>query len=67
MSSKLRICPVQDRICLVNQDYEQLKSRSEAKMMNLGPDKLTTNMQDPIEHIELNRATRSNLFTRNHT
>jgi hypothetical protein len=35
--------------------------------MNLGPDKLTTNMQDPIDHIELNRATGSNLFTRNHT
>jgi hypothetical protein len=60
MSDKLWICPM-------NQDNEQRKSRLGAKTMNLGPYKLTTNKQDTIEHIELNRATRCNLFTKNHT
>jgi hypothetical protein len=67
MCGKLQICPVQDQICLVNQDYEQWKSKSGAKMMNLGSDKLTTSNQDIIEHIEIDRATRCNLFNRNHT
>jgi hypothetical protein len=44
-----------------------MKNRSGTKTMNLGPDKLTTSKQDTIEHIEINRATRCNLFTRNHT
>jgi hypothetical protein len=67
MSSRHQICLVQDWICPVNQDYEQQKSRSGTKMMNLGPNKLTTSKQDTIEHIEINRATRCNLFTKNHT
>jgi hypothetical protein len=57
------ICLVQDRICLVNQDYEQLKSRMGTKTINLGLDKLTTSKQDIIEHIEIDRATRGNLLT----
>jgi hypothetical protein len=36
-------------------------------MMNLGPDELITSEQDTIEHVEISRATRFNLFTRNHT
>jgi hypothetical protein len=67
MSDRHPIYSVQDRICLVNQDYEQRKSRSGIKMMNLDPDKLTTSKKDTIEHIEINRATRCNLFIRNHT
>jgi hypothetical protein len=55
------------QICLVKQDNTQHKSRSGAKMTNLGPDKITTNKQHTIEHIEVNRATRCNIFTRNHT
>jgi hypothetical protein len=56
MSDKHRICPV-------NQDYEQQKSRSGTKMINLGLDKFTTSKQDIIEHIEISRAIRCNLFT----
>jgi hypothetical protein len=54
-------------ICPVNQENKQQKSRSGTKMMNLGPDKLTTSKQDTIEHIEIDRATRCYLVTRNHT
>jgi hypothetical protein len=59
MSGKHRICPVQD--------YMEQKNRSEVKTMNLGPDKLMISKQDTIENIEVNRVTRCNLFTRNHT
>jgi hypothetical protein len=51
----------------VKQDNTQQKSRSGIKTINLGPDKLTTSKKDTIEHIEVNRATRCNIFTRNHT
>jgi hypothetical protein len=61
------ICLIQGRIYLVNQDNEQQKCRLGTKTMNLGPDKITTSEQDTIEHIEIDRATRCNLFTRNHT
>jgi hypothetical protein len=63
MSDRHWICPVQDRICLMTQDYEQQKSRSGTKTINLGADKLTTSKQDIIEHIEITRATRCNPFT----
>jgi hypothetical protein len=43
------------------------KSRSRAKMMNLGPDKLTTSKQDTIEQVELRGITRGNQNTRNLT
>jgi hypothetical protein len=67
MSGRHWICSVQDWICPMNQDYEQRKNRSGTKTMNLGSDKLTTSKQDTIEHIEINRATRCNLFIGNHT
>jgi hypothetical protein len=35
--------------------------------MTLGPDKLMTHKQDTIEHREINRIARYNIFTRNHT
>jgi hypothetical protein len=63
MSGRHRIYLVLNQICLVNQDYKQQKSRSGTKMMNLGPDKLTTSKQDNIEHIEISRSTRCILFT----
>jgi hypothetical protein len=63
MSDRHRICQIWDRICPVNQDYEQQKSRSDTKMINLGHDKLTTSKQDTKEHIEISRVTRCNLFT----
>jgi hypothetical protein len=63
MSNRHGICLVQDRICLVNQDYKQRKSRSGTKTINLGPNKLMTSKQDTIEHIEIDRATRCNLLT----
>jgi hypothetical protein len=66
-SAYRRICPALDRICPVNQDYKQRKSRLGTKMMNLGPDELTTSKQDTIEHVEISRETKCNLFTRNHT
>jgi hypothetical protein len=53
----------QHRICPVKQDFLQWKSRSGTKMMNLRPDKLTTNKLDIIEQEEISRATRNNLFT----
>jgi hypothetical protein len=51
----------------MNQDSTQRKSRSRDKTMNLGLDKLTTSKQDTIEHIEISRTTRCNIFTKNHT
>jgi hypothetical protein len=42
MSGLYRICLVWGRICPVQQDNTQQKSRSEDKTMNLGPNKLTT-------------------------
>jgi hypothetical protein len=35
--------------------------------MNLGPDKLTTSMQDTIELVEIRGTTIGNPNTRNHT
>jgi hypothetical protein len=43
------------------------KSRSRAKMMNLGPDKLTTCKLNTIEFREIRRTTRRNRMARNHT
>jgi hypothetical protein len=36
------------------------KSISQAKMMNLGPDKLTTSKQDTIDHIEIKGTIKCN-------
>jgi hypothetical protein len=67
MSDRHRICPVLNQICSLNQGNAQQKSRSGTKTMNLELDKLMTNKQDTIEHIEISGTTRCNLFTRNHT
>jgi hypothetical protein len=62
-----QICPISGQICLaytgyvwfggricpVQQDNTLQKSRSEAKTVNLDPDKLTTSKQDTIEQIEI--------------
>jgi hypothetical protein len=62
-----RICLALGQICPVKLDLRLQKSRSGAKMMNLGPDKLTTSEQDTIEYTEIRGTTRYNLNTRNHT
>jgi hypothetical protein len=67
MSGLYRICLVGGRICSVKLDLALRKSRWRAKIMNLGPDKLTTSKQDTIEHIEIKGTTRCNPCTRNHT
>jgi hypothetical protein len=53
------------RICLITRNIEQRKSRSGAKTMRLGPDKLTISKLDNIELREITGATRSNLNSRN--
>jgi hypothetical protein len=55
------------QICPVTINFEQQKSRSGAKMMRLGLDKLTINKLHNIEFREITGATRSNLNTRNQT
>jgi hypothetical protein len=67
MSGLGRICPVWGRICPVKLDLALQKNRSKAKMMNLGPDKLTTRKLNIIELREIKGTTRSNLNTRNHS
>jgi hypothetical protein len=42
MSGVNWICPAQAQICPVRQVYTLRKSRSGVKMINFGPDKLTT-------------------------
>jgi hypothetical protein len=49
------------RICLVTRNFMQRKSRSGAKTMRLGPDKLTIRKLDNMELREITRTTRSNL------
>jgi hypothetical protein len=55
------------RICLVTKNFEQRKSRSGAKTMRLGPDKLTISKLENIDLREITGATRSNLNSRNQT
>jgi hypothetical protein len=54
-------------ISSVKLDLMLWKSRSGAKMMNLGPDKHTTCKLNTIELREIRRIIRSNLITSNHT
>jgi hypothetical protein len=61
------ICPIWGRIYLVKQDLAQWKSRSGAKTMNLGPDKLMTSKLSTKKLRENKGTTRNNLNTRNHT
>jgi hypothetical protein len=67
MSRLGRICFVWGWIYLVKLDLEQQKSRSGAKTMSLGPDKLTTCKLSIKKLSENKETTRSNLNTRNHT
>jgi hypothetical protein len=53
-----------DRICLVNRNFVQRKSRSGAKTMRLGPNKLTISKLDNMELREITGTTRSNLNSR---
>jgi hypothetical protein len=61
------ICSVKQEHALGLDKQEQQKSRSGAKTMNLGLDKLTTCKLNTIELREIKETTRSNLITRNHT
>jgi hypothetical protein len=54
-----QIYPASGQICPIKLDLLLWKSRLEAKMMNLGPYKLTTSKQDTIEHIEIKGTTRA--------
>jgi hypothetical protein len=49
------------RICPVSRNFVQRKSRLEAKMMHLGPDKLTVSKLYNMELREITGTTRSNL------
>jgi hypothetical protein len=49
------------RICLVTRNFAQQKSRSGAKMMRLGPEKLTISKLDNMELREITGTTRSNI------
>jgi hypothetical protein len=55
------------QICSVKLDLALWKSRSGAKTMNLGPDKLTVHKLNTIEVREIKGTTRSNPNTRNDT
>jgi hypothetical protein len=55
------------RICSGNLDLMLWKSRLGAKMMNLGPDKLTTCKLHTIELREIKGTNRSNQIIRKHT
>jgi hypothetical protein len=62
-----QIHPVWGRICSVKLGLAQQKSRSASKMMNLGPDKLTT-CKLTTKKLRGNKGTTTNnLNTRNHT
>jgi hypothetical protein len=52
------------RICLVTRNFVQQKSRSGAKMMRLGPDKITISKLDNMELREITGTTRSKLNSR---
>jgi hypothetical protein len=58
-----RICLVWGWICLITRDFVQRKSKSGAKTMRLGPDKLTISRLDNMEHRKVTGTTRSNLNT----
>jgi hypothetical protein len=51
-------------ICPVTRNFVQWKSRSGAKTMRLGPDKLTISKPDNMELREIIETTRSNLNSR---
>jgi hypothetical protein len=55
------ICLVWGRIYPITRNFVQQKSRSGAKMMHLGPDKVTISKLDNMELREIMGTTRSNL------
>jgi hypothetical protein len=61
MSGLGRICPIWGRICSVTRNFVQRKSRSGAKTIRLGPDKITISKLDNIELREIMGTTRSNI------
>jgi hypothetical protein len=67
MSGVNQICSIQTQICSTKQVNALWKSRSGAKMINLGLNKLTAAKLNTIELREIKGTTRSNLNTRNHT
>jgi hypothetical protein len=67
MSRLDRICLVWGQICPVKLDLVEQKSRSRAKMMNIGLDKLMTCKLTTRKLRENKGTTRNNLDTRNHT
>jgi hypothetical protein len=52
------------RICPVTRNFVQRKSRSKAKTMRLGPDKLTISKLDNMELREIMGTTKSNINSR---
>jgi hypothetical protein len=71
MSGPGWICSVQagyvrlgGRICPVNRNFVQQKSRSGAKTMHLGPDELTISKLDNMELREITETIRGNLNCR---
>jgi hypothetical protein len=54
-------------ICPITKTFEQQKSRSGAKTIRLGPNKLTISKLNNIELRELIGTTRSNLNSKNQT
>jgi hypothetical protein len=52
------------RICSVNRNFVQQKSRSGAKTMSLGPEELTISRLYNMEHREIMGTTRSNVNSR---
>jgi hypothetical protein len=61
------ICPIWGLICPGKLDLAQWKTKSGAKTMNLGPNKLTTYKLSTKKLRENKGTTRNNLNTRNHT
>jgi hypothetical protein len=64
MSGLGRIYPARGRICPINRNFVQRKSRSRGKTMRLGPDELTISKLDNMELREITGTTRSNLNSR---
>jgi hypothetical protein len=61
MSGLGRICQFGGRICPVIRNFVQQKSRSGAKIMRLGPDKLTISKLDNIKLREITGISRINI------
>jgi hypothetical protein len=64
VQSQVRYVWFEGRICSVIRNFTQRKSRLGAKIMRLGPDKLTINKLDNMELREIMGTTRSNLNSR---